>query len=58
MKQSFLTNVQRFTVKRHERAILFNDQDLNINWKVENPIVSEKDFKAPQLKNIQKDFIY
>jgi len=44
--------------KEHERAILFNDPALNINWKIENPIVSEKDFKAPLLKNIQKDFIY
>jgi len=44
--------------KEHERAILFNDQDLNINWKVDRPIVSEKDLKASQLKNIQKDFIY
>ncbi len=44
--------------KEHERAILFNDQDLNINWQVDNPIVSDKDLKAPQLKNIQKDFIY
>lgn len=44
--------------KEHERAILFNDSSLNINWKVENPIVSEKDLKAPILKNIQKDFIY
>ena len=44
--------------KEHERAILFNDSSLNINWKVENPIVSDKDLKAPILKNIQKDFIY
>jgi len=45
-------------MKEHERAILFNDQDLNINWKVDKPIVSEKDLKASRLKNIQKDFIY
>jgi dTDP-4-dehydrorhamnose 3,5-epimerase len=44
--------------KEHERAILFNDPSLNINWKVETPIVSEKDLKAPLFKNIQKDFIY
>lgn len=44
--------------KEHERAILFNDPDLNINWKVENPIVSEKDLKAQLLKDIHKDFIY
>lgn len=44
--------------KEHERAILFNDPALNINWKVETSIVSEKDLKAPLLKDIQKDFIY
>jgi len=44
--------------KEHERAILFNDSSLNINWKVDNPIVSEKDLKAPLLKDIQKDFIF
>ena len=44
--------------KEHERAIIFNDPDLNIDWKVKNPIVSEKDFKAQLFKDIQKDFIY
>lgn len=44
--------------KENERAILYNDKDLNINWKVDNPIVSDKDLKAPLLKNISKDFIY
>jgi dTDP-4-dehydrorhamnose 3,5-epimerase len=44
--------------KEHEHTILFNDSTLNINWKVENPIVSEKDFNAQLFKNIHKDFIY
>jgi dTDP-4-dehydrorhamnose 3,5-epimerase len=44
--------------KPHERAILFNDRDLNIDWKVETPIVSEKDLKALQFKSIQRDFLY
>jgi dTDP-4-dehydrorhamnose 3,5-epimerase len=44
--------------KAHERAILFNDTDLNIDWKVDNPIVSEKDLKALQFKSIQRDFLY
>lgn len=42
----------------NERAILYNDPDLNIDWKVKNPIVSEKDLIAPLLKNIKKDFTY
>ncbi len=44
--------------KEHERAILFNDPSLNINWKIDNPIVSGKDLESPLLKDIQKDFIY
>jgi len=44
--------------KEHERAILFNDPVLNIDWKIDYPIVSEKDLKAQLLKDIQKDFIY
>ena len=44
--------------KEHERAILFNDPSLNINWKIDYPIVSGKDLEAPLLKDIQKDFIY
>lgn len=44
--------------KEHERAIIFNDQALDIDWKVKNPIVSEKDLKAPLFKVIQKDFFY
>jgi len=42
--------------KESERAILFNDPDLNINWKINKPIVSEKDLKAKRFKEIEKDF--
>lgn len=44
--------------KESERAILYNDKELNIDWKVVNPIVSEKDMKAKLFKEIDKDFIY
>jgi dTDP-4-dehydrorhamnose 3,5-epimerase len=44
--------------KEHERSIMFNDADLKIDWKVANPIVSEKDLQAVLFKNIQKDFYY
>ena len=42
--------------KENERAIRFNDPDLNIDWKVENPIVSEKDMSAKFFKEINHDF--
>jgi dTDP-4-dehydrorhamnose 3,5-epimerase len=44
--------------KTHERGILFNDPDLNINWKVEQPIVSDKDIKASKFKDIEENFKY
>ncbi|MFZ5947608.1 MAG: dTDP-4-dehydrorhamnose 3,5-epimerase [Stygiobacter sp.] len=47
-----------FYNKDSERSIIFNDEDLNIDWKVENPIVSEKDLRAISFKQINKEFIY
>ena len=44
--------------KDHERTILYNDPDLNIDWQVKNPVVSEKDLKAKKFNEIDKDFIY
>lgn len=41
-----------------ERAILYNDEDLNINWNISEPLVSEKDLRAKKFKEIDKDFIY
>jgi len=47
-----------FYSKEDERAILFNDTDLKIVWKIDNPTISEKDLKAELFKDIDKDFIY
>ena len=44
--------------KEHECSILFNDPDLNIDWKVKDPIVSNKDLEAVKFKDIEKHFIY
>ena len=44
--------------KKDERSILFNDPELNIDWKVDDPIVSEKDLTAKLFKDIEKDFSY
>ncbi|WP_421775366.1 dTDP-4-dehydrorhamnose 3,5-epimerase [Gracilimonas sp.] len=34
-----------------EGGIRFDDPNLNINWSLENPIVSERDLNLPYLKN-------
>ena len=38
--------------KEAESGILWNDEDLGIDWGVENPIVSEKDIILPTFKSI------
>jgi dTDP-4-dehydrorhamnose 3,5-epimerase len=47
-----------FYSKEDERAILFNDPDLNIDWKVDPLNISEKDLKGKPFKDIDKDFIF
>lgn len=44
--------------KEHERSIIYNDTDINIDWSVELPIVSEKDLNAKSFREIEKNFIY
>ncbi|MEO8399265.1 MAG: dTDP-4-dehydrorhamnose 3,5-epimerase [Ignavibacteriaceae bacterium] len=45
-----------FYSKEGERTILYDDAQLNINWKVDNPIVSKKDINASKFSEIEKDF--
>ncbi len=47
-----------FYSKKDERGIIYNDPDLAIDWKILNPIVSQKDLKNKLFKNIAKDFYY
>ena len=35
-----------------EQGVIWNDPQLNINWQVENPIVSEKDQQLPTLDEL------
>jgi len=47
-----------FYSRKDERGIIYNDPDLLIDWKVEVPIISEKDLKNTLFKNIDRDFLY
>ena len=39
-----------------ERTLLWNDPDLAINWKVDEPIVSEKDAQGELFRNFESPF--
>jgi len=44
--------------RKDERALRYNDEDLNIDWKIEKPLVSEKDVQGKSFREIEKDFFY
>lgn len=54
----FCYKCSAFYSKLHERSILYNDIELNIDWLVKNPIVSDKDLQAKRFSEISKDFFY
>ena len=39
-----------------ENSIIWNDPDLNVDWGVENPIISDKDQKAPSFRDMNSPF--
>jgi dTDP-4-dehydrorhamnose 3,5-epimerase len=42
--------------RESENSIRWNDPDLNIDWGVENPVISDKDLQAPFFKALQSPF--
>lgn len=42
--------------KESERSIIFNDSQLNIDWKVKQPVISDHDKSAGKFSEIEKDF--
>ncbi len=43
--------------KESEGSLLWNDPDIDIDWNIENPILSEKDKISPLFKNFETPFI-
>ncbi|MFN4083538.1 MAG: dTDP-4-dehydrorhamnose 3,5-epimerase [Bacteroidia bacterium] len=52
----FLYKCTNLYNKQSEGGLLFNDEELNINWVEKNPIVSEKDMLLPRLKDFVSPF--
>jgi dTDP-4-dehydrorhamnose 3,5-epimerase len=44
--------------KQSEGGLLWNDPDLNIDWGVSEPLVSEKDMELSAWKNFNSPFTY
>jgi dTDP-4-dehydrorhamnose 3,5-epimerase len=42
--------------KASEMGIMWNDPELNIDWKIENPLLSEKDQVNLNFKDFQSPF--
>ena len=48
--------VDELYYKEYDRAIQFDDPDIGVKWPIQNPIKSEKDTKAPYLKDSDVNF--
>lgn len=44
--------------QENDASIFYNDPEIKIDWKISNPIISEKDKKAVLLKFAKNNFIY
>ena len=42
--------------KESECSLMWNDSELNIDWKIDNPIISEKDKQSEKFKNFKTQF--
>jgi len=42
----------------HERSIIWNDTDLNIDWKIDKPDLAEKDKNASAFKDAEYNFTF
>lgn len=44
--------------QEHDGGFAWNDPSIGVDWRIQNPILSEKDQKAPLLKDSMANFIY
>ncbi len=44
--------------KAAEGGLFWNDKTLNIDWKIENPIISDKDAILPSFNTLESQFIF
>ncbi|MSS64913.1 dTDP-4-dehydrorhamnose 3,5-epimerase [Velocimicrobium porci] len=54
----FLYKADNFYNKESDRNIAWNDEEIGVDWGIDNPILSEKDKNAPKLSESDIDFKY
>jgi len=50
----FVYKADNYYSPEHDRSILWSDPDIAVDWGTDSPIVSEKDAKAPFLKEYKR----
>lgn len=50
--------VDEYYAPECDRCIRFDDPEIGVDWMIESPILSDKDLKAPLLKESDSDFQY
>jgi dTDP-4-dehydrorhamnose 3,5-epimerase len=53
-----LYKVDEYYNAENDRSIRFDDEQMGIEWGIENPILSKKDSGAPLLQDSDVDFVY
>ena len=54
----FAYKCTEFYTPQHEHAVAWNDPDIGIKWPLELPQLSEKDARAPRLKDIPRERLF
>ena len=54
----FFYKVDNFYSKAYDRSVRFNDPEIGVAWGVTDPILSEKDLRAPLLCDSDMNFVY
>ncbi|MFK4785577.1 dTDP-4-dehydrorhamnose 3,5-epimerase [Fusobacterium sp. MFO224] len=54
----FLYKADNYYNFESDRNIIWNDTDIDVDWGIKNPILSEKDAKAPKLCDSDANFTY
>lgn len=50
--------VDEYYAPEYDRSIRFDEPEINVDWRIKNPILSDKDQNAPLLKNSDCNFKY